>query len=205
MTSRRLLGVGVLLPTCAATAGEIRVDWNHQFLTHTRVRVWAEVTVEAPPAQFAGVAGTLFNMVGTDTGASRLIDFDENAGLGRLLRGGGPNQLGALSGASIMGVDAFQSPPAFNPQFVQGTVLPEFFVFEYQFTDMTPRVVSFTSTHDYFHVFAGPMGAMGQNQAASVDVFGTQIDFPGAVIPLPGAAGLAFVGLTVMGTGRRRS
>lgn len=202
----RLSVVTALLMLAAgpSRAGEVRFEWKHQFTSATTVRVWADVLIDAPPG-FVGFGGTLFDVVGIDSGASRGINFDEGSGLGRIFRTGGPAQRGTLVGTSITGIDEFQSPQAFNPAFNPSATIAEFFAFEYTFTDLTPRTVSFTSTHDYVRIYAGPLGAQGANQAIGVSVEGTAFTFQGAsVVPMAPAGATGLVGLAVLAMHRRR-
>lgn len=191
--------VGLLALASVATAAPVAVvQWNSQYVSSDTVRIWADVSITGEP-EFHGFGGTMFDVLGDDA-LAQAIDHDESQGLGRLFQYSGTSQ-GAASGDDIHGIDEFQMPLDFNAQHDGSSVLLDFFVFEYQITDFTPRSVTYTSIHDYFKIYTSDSGA---NVPCTVEVFGTTFDIT-TLVPLPTTCALAAGGLGAIMLPRRRA
>lgn len=107
--------------------------------------------------------------------------------------GTGPGQLNADN--SITGIESFQLPVFFNPSFDASNPIA---IYRIEWTPAQYRVhnVQFTSGNH-------------QNASVYVDSFGTSVEYDavvngGQIAVIPAPAGVAVVGLGLLGRGRRR-
>lgn len=149
----------------------------------------AVVTMSAlmEPAQ-TGFAGSIYDVSGDSAYmAGTVVSFDNF--LDAL------TDDGTLQGDnSITGIESFQLPPLFNPDFIADNPI-ELFQLVWTPASYTPDFVSIGSRHVNFDVYT--------------DTFGTSVSYDGEVfgavvkvIPAPSAA--ALLGLAALGAGRRR-
>ena len=196
---QRTAAITTLLLASLAHADSVTIQWHNEYISSDTVRVWADLTFEPTQSAFYGFAGTKFDVIGTDDAYSQSINHDEAQGLGRLFQYSGA-PAGTTSGDDILGIEQLQLPAFMGGSYIDDTFISEFFVFEYQITDFTPRTVEFTSQHDWFRVYDT---ADGHN--IDFDWMSESTSFDVILVPLPTTAAMAALGLGVVCiTARRR-
>jgi hypothetical protein len=174
--------------------------------TNTVDLTWIASTAEASPGETVtlelwaafdppntGVASSVFEIIGTDANnAGTTIDVTEGAGdnignfLGRrpTFRGPGTSPPFVVGNDDITaapsGVDAYQFPVQFNPDFDPANPVV-LFRFEWSTSDGTERTVSYNSQHGNFDVY---IDDLGQSESYGVTVHPTSFNIvPGPDCP----------------------
>jgi hypothetical protein len=177
---------------CAASAQTMTISWTVSDTGNgdgiiepgesAVLSMWAEMDPGA-----TGFAGSIYDITGTglDTGTMDVYDnlLDALTDDGQLQ---GDN--------SITGIESFQLPPLFNPNFDASNPI-ELYNITWTPSDYTTRTISGGTTHVNFDVYT--------------DDFGTNVGYDGVVngfsfrvVPAP--ASLALLGLGGLVAGRRR-
>lgn len=191
-TMMMIAAAGIALSTGAANAQQVlSFNWMSNKAVLSPADPIATLTLTASWSGGVGYAASTFSALATNAGGHALTLVPGRNPF--LVFAGSPSPV-AMPDGSVLPIDTFQLPPAFNPLFAGSNPL-NIFTMQFQATDFTPRTVTYTSAHATANIYTTPMGGSvpytAQAGAASFQV-----------VPAPGA--LALLGVSGLVAIRRR-